>query len=196
MEFALSDGAPSLASRDDSLGGGVGGFATAAVIPRAPARCSSRRICGSCSAARGPCGPETVACRLGTVRESGAYRLTLRSRPCRGLLGPSARSSATDGEGLPRRAALRVASRLVLGLSERSSGGIPSAEGRRVKARQGPGEWCAMSGEGRGVMSPRADIIGLGMMELEPEPLLPGPPSAFLMLGVRDTGTRLELEAW
>lgn len=45
-------------------------------------------------------------------------------------------------------------------------------------------------------MSPRADIIGLGMMELEPEPLLPGPPSAFLMLGVRDTGTRLELEAW
>lgn len=119
----------------------------------------------------------------------------LRSRPCRGLLVPSARSSAADGEELPRRAALRVASRLVLGLSERSSGGIPSAEGRRAKARQGPGEWCAISGDGRGVMSPSADITGLGMMELVAEPPLPPLPSAFLMLGVRDTGTRLELEA-
>ena len=51
-----------------------------------------------------------------------------------------------------------------------------------------------MRGDGRGVTSPMADIIGLGMMELLPEVLPVLPTRDLLKLGVRDTGIRFALD--
>jgi hypothetical protein len=53
---------------------------------------------------------------------------------------------------------------------------------------QGPGESPDISGDGRGVMSPIAVIIGLGTVELAADPDPSALAKAALTLGVRDIG--------
>jgi hypothetical protein len=54
--------------------------------------------------------------------------------------------------------------------------------------RQGPGESPDSSGDGRGVTSPIAVIIGLGTVELAPEAVPSALEKAVLRLGVREMG--------
>jgi hypothetical protein len=73
---------PSAESRDDSLGGGVGGWTTVGASPRDSARLSSRRICGSRTGVSLFGRVETDICLLGMFIGSGLYSLTLRFRVC------------------------------------------------------------------------------------------------------------------
>lgn len=71
----------------------------------------------------------------------------------------------------------------------------PSRE-RCRSCLHGPGECVDRRGEGRGVTSPIADIIGLGTVELaaEAEPKAPDRLPVALKLGVLETGRRDEVD--
>jgi hypothetical protein len=61
----------------------------------------------------------------------------------------------------------------------------------------GPGESLVRSGDGRGVTSPMADIMGLATLELAADDEPKNPARALVLkLGVLDTGLRLEAEVW
>lgn len=64
-------------------------------------------------------------------------------------------------------------------------GGISREGGRPFIRRQGPGESPESRGEGKGVTSPIAVMIGLGTRELAAEPRLRARAADF-KLGVRD----------
>lgn len=66
-------GYESAALREDSLGGGVGGFSIG-VSPLASDRCGSRRIC---AVSTWTWEPETVTMRFGMSIGSGMYSLVL-----------------------------------------------------------------------------------------------------------------------
>lgn len=79
-------------------------------------------------------------------------------------------------------------SELMVGREEASLEG-----GRAWSLFQGPGESPDISGDGSGVTSPMAVIIGLGTRELAAEPK-PRPKAADLTLGVRDRSFKLGAE--
>lgn len=65
--------------------------------------------------------------------------------------------------------------------------------GRAWSLLQGPGESPDIKGDGNGVTSPMAVIMGLGTRELDAEPN-PRPKAADLKLGVRETSFKLGTE--
>jgi len=95
------------------------------------------------------------------------------------LLGNASSSQTYPGLAVKRESEL--------GILFRDGGLLPSF-------RQGPGECWDRSGDGNGVTSPNAAIIGLATLELAPEALPRLLERGLLILGVLDTGARLELE--
>lgn len=69
-----------------------------------------------------------------------------------------------------------------------------SREGGRANLLQGPGESPDRRGDGSGVTSPIADMIGLGYVELAAEAVPKPGPKLFLKLGVRAMGRRDEAD--
>lgn len=144
-----------------------------------------------------------MTCRLGIDDGSGMYSLTLRLRPCCGpvWLDAPALPSVPSGprpaytfrfEALARAAAIdspdaetRTESGVGLGISSRDGG-------RALRSFQGPGESPDRRGDGKGVTSPRADMTGLGTQETGVEGLPNAFAMALLVLGVLETGFKLE----
>lgn len=160
-------------------------------------------MCGSCDGIF--CGfawdPETVTCRFGTAVGSGIYSLALRFLVwCATFSLEAAGMEAEPSSGIYT---LRLEAEV--GLNDDASIGIDVSAGSSpmlpslprdlggVPLRsffQGPGESAESSGLGRGVMSPMAEMTGLGMRLLA---ALPGAAPmlwerAVLRLGVLDIG--------
>lgn len=65
---------------------------------------------------------------------------------------------------------------------------VESCDVRKSSCFQGPGEPFAISGDGRGVRSPIAEMTGLGTVELAAEADPKAPYAPALRLGVLETG--------
>jgi hypothetical protein len=194
----------SLAVDEDSLGGGVGGFSMG-VRPLASDKCGSRRIAGwlSVTASALACEPDTVTMRLGTKTGSGIYSLMLLLRVCRDpwLVSPLC-LAAWPSTWRPRPAydfllfwaprADAIDSPVLVTSTLSDDMGARVGASRDVRLPSffhGPGESDDSKGEGSGVTSPMAEMMGLATVELAVEALPRALAKApVLKLGVRETG--------
>lgn len=130
-----------------------------------------------------------MSMRLGMFKWSGWYSLMLLFRVCIFVLSEASFCFGWFAKAEASHSPLLVTktdSAIFVG----SGCGVSLEGGRPCSRFQGPGESPDSNGDGSGVKSPIAVMIGLGTLELLAEPKL-WARAADLKLGVRDTGFRL-----